>query len=62
MGRRVVHTLPAHCPTYRIAVVTFFFVSPAVFAADQEYINGARDGQLGSDLETLQGWNKVSTY
>lgn len=34
-------TLPAHCPIKRIPVVTFFLVSPAVLAADQEYINGA---------------------
>ena len=54
VGRRVIHTLPAHCPTYRIAVVTFFFVSPAVFAADQEYIKGARDGQLGSNSEPMK--------
>lgn len=53
-GWRVIRTLPAHCPTYRIAVVTFFFVSPAVFAADQEYIKGARNGQLGSNSESLQ--------
>lgn len=29
----------------RMPVVTFFLVSPAVFAADQEYINGAVDSQ-----------------
>lgn len=33
---RARRTLPAHWPTYRIAVVTFFFVSPAVFPADHE--------------------------
>lgn len=35
------HTLPADWPTIKIPVVTFFFVSPAVFPADQEYISGA---------------------